>query len=106
MRAAELTEVLILGLAHQEMQKKFPIVAAGSVWSDHSNQHSKRTKETGAKNQAVNSQRCDRYMPFLWGLPNERTLNLNLLGTTFQEAINKEWQPFCRFAAVLVVSGQ
>lgn len=101
MRAAELPEVLAWAKDHPDLQRTFPIVAAGTVWIDHSVTHSRR----GSAKKPDNSQNSDRYMPCLWGLQDQRALNLNLLGATFEEAVNKEWQPFCRFAAVLLRQG-
>lgn len=98
MRAAELPEVLAWARDNPDFQREFPIVAAGTVWIDHSLARSRR----GSMVKPNNGQNSDRYMPCLWGLRDQRALNLNLLGATFEEAVNKEWQPFCRFAAVLL----
>ena len=102
MRPAELPEVLTWAKENPDFQREFPIVVAGTVWIDHSLTRSRRSTPV----KPDKNQNSDRYMPCLWGLRDQRALNLNLLGATFEEAVNKEWQPFCRFAAVILRQGQ
>ncbi len=71
LRPAELHELLTLGATHPNLQRKFPVIALGSVWQDSHD---------------------DRYCAFLDRNGSKRNLNLNW--------IENDWNENCRFAAV------
>ncbi|MEK7576903.1 MAG: hypothetical protein AAB482_04405 [Patescibacteria group bacterium] len=71
MRPATIEELLALGQVYPDLQRKFPIVALGSVWR---------------------SPRGYRYVPYLWGNAGGRDLYLLWF--------DRRWNGHSRFAAV------
>jgi hypothetical protein len=71
LRPAELHELLVLGTTHPKLQRKFPIIALGSVWQGPDG---------------------SRSVTFLDGYGSERYLYLS--------QVDSDWFEHCRFAAV------
>jgi hypothetical protein len=71
LRAARIEELLAFGATHKDVQRQFPIIALGSVW----------TRPLG-----------NRDVPYLGHWFDERGLDLDIFGN--------RWNDHCRFAAV------